>query len=71
MTDYEGCIQGLKLAQSMGIKRIMVFRYVEFIIHQTIGLYTTKELHLLLYHRYVIKLAKEFDDIVFQHIPRN
>ena len=43
----------------------------ELVIRQTIGLYSTKELHLLSYHWHVIKMAKEFEDIIFQHIPCN
>ena len=35
------------------------------------GSYSTKELHLLPYHRHIVKMAKEFEDIAFQYILRN
>lgn len=69
--EYEGCIVGLKLAQSMGVKRLAVFSDLELVIRQSTGAYTTKELHLLPYHRHVIKLAREFEHIAFMHIPQN
>ena len=35
------------------------------------GIYGTKELHLMPYHRHVVKLASMFRDITFLHVPRN
>lgn len=55
----------------MGAQRLAVFGDSELVIKQTMGTYDTKELHLIPYHRYVIKLANKFKDITFLHIPRN
>lgn len=60
-----------EIGAKMGIKKLAVFRDSELLIRQTMGSYTTKELGLLQYHRHVIKLAKEFEDIIFQHVLRN
>lgn len=52
----------------MGIKRLAIFGDSELVIRQTMGSYSTKELP---YHWHVIKMAKEFKDIAFQHIPQS
>lgn len=69
--EYEGCILGLKLVQSLGIKRLVVFGNSELVIWQTMGSYSSKKLLLLPYYKHVIKMAKKFKDIIFQHSPRN
>lgn len=55
----------------MGIKRWVIFGDLELIIRQILGSYNTKELHILPCHQQVIKMAREFKDIVFQHISQN
>lgn len=71
IVEYERCILGLQLARSMGVQRLAVFGDSELVIRHTMGAYGTKELHLMPYHRHVIKLASEFEDITFLHVPRN
>lgn len=55
----------------MGVKWLAVFIDSELVIRQTMGAYNTKELHLLPYHRHVIKMVGEFEDIAFMYVPRN
>lgn len=55
----------------MGIRRLTGFGDSELVIKQSTGIYQTKELRLLPYHRQVLQMDSEFEEISFIHIPRN
>ena len=43
---------------------------ISYVRRQATGVYGTKELRLLPYHRCVVRLMQEFEDIAFRHILR-
>ncbi|KAL3715806.1 hypothetical protein ACJRO7_007541 [Eucalyptus globulus] len=55
----------------MGVAKLKVFGDSALIILQTVGEWKTKDAKLLLYHKYLEDLVKEFDKISFEYLPRS
>ncbi|GAA0153496.1 hypothetical protein LIER_11719 [Lithospermum erythrorhizon] len=60
----------LTIAKSLGIKRIWVKGDSKLIMDQVKGICGVKHESMVKYHAKAIQLAKEFEQIVLEHIPR-
>jgi ribonuclease HI len=68
--EYQALKAGLKCAQALGIKNLMVHMDSELVIKQINGLYKIKNAELLPHYNEIKQLASQFDKITFNHVPR-
>jgi ribonuclease HI len=68
--EYQALKMGLKRAQQLGVKKLIVSLDSELVVKQLNGLYKIKNAELLPHYNQVKKLAEDFDEISFQHVPR-
>ena len=70
MAEYEACIMGLRAAIDLRIKFLSVFGDSALVISQIKGEWDTKHLNLIPYKEYVLTLLSHFEEITFEHFPR-
>ena len=70
IAKYEACIIGLEVATDLRIKHLEVFGDSALVIYQVNDEWDNKNPKLIPYRDYVLKLAVEFTEITFSHIPR-
>ena len=70
MAEYEACIFGLKTAIDLGIKSLVVFGDSTLVISQIKGEWDTKHPNLIPYKEHVLTLLPHFEQITFEHFPR-
>ena len=70
MAEYEGCIMGLRATIGLRIKFLSVFRDSTLVISQIKGEWDTKHPNLIPYKQYVLTLLPYFEEITFEHFPR-
>ncbi|XP_006603304.1 uncharacterized protein [Glycine max] len=70
MAEYEACALGIQAAIDFKVKFLKVYEDSAFVIHQLMGEWETKDHKLIPYQVYIRKLIKYFDDVSFDHIPR-
>lgn len=70
VAEYEGLIEGLKLALLRGVRRLAVFMDSTLVIQQMRGAFKVKHPGLKPLHESARKLASQFESIRFQAIPR-
>ena len=70
MAEYEACIFGLKAAIDLGIKSLDVFGDSALVISQIKGEWDTKHPNLIPYKEHVLTLLPHFEQITFEHFPR-
>lgn len=70
MAEYEACIFGLKAAIDLKIKVLEVYGDSTLVISQVNGDWETRHPNLIPYREHVIQLIPYFDEITFEHIPR-
>jgi ribonuclease HI len=68
--EYQALILGLKKAQVLGVREIVVFLDSELLVRQINGLYRVKNPRLLIFYRQVLDLLNKFSNYVITHIPR-
>jgi ribonuclease HI len=68
--EYQALKAGLKRAQELGVKKLIVNLDSELVVKQINGLYKIKNQELLPHYNDVKQLAGQFDQINFQHVPR-
>ena len=68
--EYQALKMGLKRAQELGAKKLIVNMDSELVVKQVNGLYKIKNAELLPHYTDIKQLAKDFDQITFQHVPR-
>jgi ribonuclease HI len=68
--EYQALKAGLKRAQEMGVKNLIVNMDSELVIKQINGLYKIKNQELLPHYNDIKQLAGKFDQVIFQHVPR-
>jgi ribonuclease HI len=68
--EYQGLIGGLERAIELNIKALSVFMDSELVVKQINGIYKVKNIDLAPFYQIAIGLAKNFDAISFNHIPR-
>jgi ribonuclease HI/dsDNA-binding SOS-regulon protein len=69
--EYEALIHGLRIAVSLGIKRLMTFGDSEVVINQVNKVYDAKKDTVSAYCAEVRKIEAHFDGIEFHHVSRN
>lgn len=70
MAEYEACIMGLKAAIDLRIKILNVYGDSALVINQVKGEWDTKHSNLIPYQEHVLTLIPYFEEITFEHIPR-
>ncbi|XP_050897915.1 uncharacterized protein LOC127104803 [Lathyrus oleraceus] len=70
MVEYEACIYGIEPAIDMRIKILEVYGDSALVINQVNGNWETRNENLIPYKEHVLKLIPYFDQITFEHIPR-
>ncbi|XP_058725708.1 uncharacterized protein LOC131597002, partial [Vicia villosa] len=70
VAEYEACIMGLEAAIDMRIKILEVYGDSALVIHQVRGDWETRHPNLVPYKDYILELLPAFEEITFDHIPR-
>src|SRR3954470_15950016 len=70
VAEYEACIMGLEAAIDMRIKILEVYGDSALVIHQVRGDWETRHPNLVPYRDYILELLPAFEEITFNHIPR-
>jgi hypothetical protein len=70
MAEYEACALGIQLALDMGVKRLIVYGDSSLIINQLQGEWNTRDPKLTPYYEFLKPLIDQFDEINFDHVPR-
>ena len=70
MAEYEACIMGIKAAIDLRIKFLQVYGDSALVISQIKGEWDTKHPNLIPYREHVLSLIPYFEEITFDHIPR-
>ena len=70
MAEYEACILGMRAAIDLRIKHLNVFGDSTLVISQLKGDLDTKHHNLIPYKELVLSLIPYFEEIVFEHFPR-
>ena len=70
MDEYEACIMGIKASIDMRIKLLDVYRDSALVISQVKREQDSKHPNLIPYREHVLALISYFDEIIFEHIPR-
>ncbi|XP_017417482.1 uncharacterized protein LOC108328172 [Vigna angularis] len=69
--EYEALVVGLGLAKDMGAKKITCRTDSQLVVGKMNGDFQVKEEHLMRYFHRASELARAFDQITIQHIPRD
>ena len=69
MTEYEACVMGLQALIDKWVKELEVYGDSTLVICQLRGEWETKEHHLILYHKYITIIIKQFNETNFNHLP--
>jgi ribonuclease HI len=69
--EYEALIHGLRIAVSLGIKRLRAFGYSKVIIEQVNMEWDCVKETMDAYWAEIHKLEGHFEGIEFQHVPQN
>jgi ribonuclease HI len=70
VAEYRGVIAGLEAALAHGARRVEVRLDSELVVLQAIGRYRVRNPGLIPLHRRLLALRRQFDEVVFRHIPR-
>ncbi len=68
--EYQALLEGLKLALELGVKKLEVYMDSELIVKQIKGIYKIKNADLRPHYDKIQKLAEDFQEISFTHVPR-
>jgi hypothetical protein len=70
IAEYEALVHGLKLANEIGIQRILCFGDSDLVVHQVSGEWDAKDANMASYRFYVQQLYEFFEGCEFHHVPR-
>lgn len=70
VAEYRGLIAGLEAALALGARRVEVRMDSELLVRQAIGRYRVRNPGLIPLHNRVLALRRQFDEVVFRHVPR-
>lgn len=70
VAEYQGLIEGLKLARDYGIQRIRVYMDSELVVDQVNGLSAVRQAHLSELHKVATSLVALFESIRISWVPR-
>lgn len=68
--EYNGLKEALEECQKLGVKRVHAYLDSMLVVNQMNGIFKVKNRELWPLHDAVSKLAHNFDEIHFQHVPR-
>ncbi|XP_027337849.1 uncharacterized protein LOC113851537 [Abrus precatorius] len=70
VAEYEACAIGIQAGIESKIKILEVYGDSALMIHQLKGEWETRDTKLIPYQAYIRQLVKYFDEVTFQHLPR-
>ncbi|KAE8663807.1 Detected protein of unknown function [Hibiscus syriacus] len=70
MAEYEACILGLRAFIERKVKMLKVYEDSALVIYQIRGEWETKDSKLIKYHKLVMELIKEFEEVTFNYLPK-
>jgi ribonuclease HI len=70
VAEYRACLEGLRLAAENGAGRVLVRSDSRLLVEQLSGRFRVKNPSLIRLHEEVRRLASGFDEVAFEHVPR-
>jgi ribonuclease HI len=70
IVEYEACTLGLEATLETKVKILKVFGDSALVILQLRGEWETRDEKLIPYHQYIVGLLENFEEVIFEHIPR-
>ncbi len=70
VAEYQGLIEGLKLARESGVQRVRVYMDSEIVVDQVNGLSAVRQAHLAGLHKEAKGLADQFKSFRISWVPR-
>jgi ribonuclease HI len=70
VAEYRACLEGLRLAAEHGARRVLVRSDSRLLVEQLSGRFRVKNPTLIRLHEEVRRLASGFDQVAFEHVPR-
>ncbi len=71
VAEYEGILRGLVAAKDLGGTQLDIFCDSDLLVKQVNGQYRVKNAHLKLYHRQVMDLINQFEQVTVKHVYRD
>ncbi|MCK4628449.1 MAG: reverse transcriptase-like protein, partial [Sedimentisphaerales bacterium] len=71
VAEYEGILRGLKAAKDLGGTKLDIFCDSDLLVKQVNGQYRVKNAHLKIYHRQVMDLINQFEQVTVKHVYRD
>lgn len=71
VAEYEGILHGLVAAKDLGGTQLDIFCDSDLLVKQINGQYRVKNAHLKLYHRQVMDLINQFEQVTVKHVYRD
>lgn len=70
VAEYTAAIQGLKRAAELGATEVLLRSDSQLLINQIVGRYRVKTAHLVPLHAEILRLARAFPKISYEHVRR-
>jgi ribonuclease HI len=70
VAEYRACLEGLRLAAERGARWVLVRSDSRLLVEQLSGRFRVKKPTLIRLHEDVRRLARGFDEVTFEHVPR-
>jgi ribonuclease HI len=70
IAEYEGLLAGLRVANALGIKRLIIKGDSQLVVYFSNESYTPKDQHMAAYLKEHRKMEKRFQGLELKHIPR-
>jgi ribonuclease HI len=70
VAEYTAAVEGLKLCKRLGASRVLLRSDSRLLVEQLSGRFRVKNPTLIRLHQEVRRLASEFDQVRYQHVPR-
>jgi probable phosphoglycerate mutase len=70
IAEYEGLLAGLRVANALGIKRLIVKGDSQLVVNFSNKSYTLKDEHMAAYLEELRKMEKCFQGLELKHVPR-
>src|SRR3954467_9975738 len=70
VAEYEALVHGIKVANEIGIRRIMCFGDSDLVIQQVSGYWDVVDANMALYHFHVQQISGYFEGCESHHMPR-
>jgi ribonuclease HI len=70
VAEYTAAIEGLKRAAELGATEVLLRSDSQLLINQITGRYRVKTAHLVPLYREVLRLARAFGTITYEHVRR-